>query len=154
MGMDIEGWVEIKDPTWLGAPSWEGVIAIRYLIVQSYGMFESLFGVRVAHGLRPIAANRGLPPDASSRTKADIGMREDEVSAPSWLVAPSWVLWSEILAIDWTETGTAVFPPATVPETRLQQMTATRKMLFRIMRLLGKQFGVHNVRLVVWFDSL
>ncbi len=154
MGVDIHGWVEITDPAWTAPIGWQGVISIAYLIQRSYGMFGSLFGVRNADGFLPLAANRGIPPDASPQMKAEIMMREDETVTPSWLVAPSWILWSEIRAIDWNETGTDVIPPDTRPQTRRQQITPRWRMLFDMMRLLAKHFGAQNVRLVVWFDSL
>jgi hypothetical protein len=62
-------------------------------------MFGSLFGVRNEDAFTPAYPNRGLPADESD------DVHGDELRAGGGLVAPTWMLWSEIQAINWTEEG-------------------------------------------------
>jgi hypothetical protein len=87
MGTDSSGWVEVKR-----APdeSWTALMPIDSIVYRSYGMFASLFGIRnQGHYFRPIAARRGMPPDAT-------GLFKSEHDAYGGAVGTTWVLWSEL----------------------------------------------------------
>jgi len=77
----------------------------------------------------------------------------------------TWVLWSELAAIDWEEEGKeyiAEDPPHVVTaepgpgrrrERRRDSLTGGWVTLFALMRVLAEHYGADNVRLSVWFDE-
>lgn len=161
MGNDIAGWVEIRPPE----HEWTGAIRISDIVYRQYGMFASLFGVensgaeaRELGRFRAIAAGRGAPPDASY-------LYEEERDAMGGVVGETWVLWTELAAIDWDEEGEYyidVGPPYVVhvdpgPGRRRERRADYRNggwaTLFKLMAVLAEQFGGDNVRLSVWFDQ-
>jgi len=92
MRCDIHGWVEVKE-----VDIWRAVINIRGIIWRNYDMFGCLFGVRNYAGFRPIAPNRGIPEDASYRTKDDYDKWGLDAHSATWIT------WKEIKEIDWEE---------------------------------------------------
>lgn len=103
MGIDISGFIEVRPwATWPDLPSeieWEAAARLDCLYVnRDYDAFGCLFGVMNMAGFRPLAQERGLPADVSAQVR-------DEHTALGehdglW---PTWIGWSEILAIDWDE---------------------------------------------------
>ncbi|MFJ8627009.1 hypothetical protein ACIRD3_29810 [Kitasatospora sp. NPDC093550] len=109
MGTTVHGFVECR--TWgpgLGVEetAWYSAIELSMLgMTRDYEAFACLFGVRdLGRHWRPVAADRGLPPDASENTRAEHARWGDSAFAASWLD------WTEVLAIDWDEPA---IPPAT-----------------------------------------
>jgi hypothetical protein len=105
MGTDISGWVEYWDPN---AERWVGVIKLVPLVSdRSYELFAWLFGVgrRPDIPMRwqdpPIAAGRGLPPDASDEVAAEHAA--DLAQFPEEFYGVTWVTWREVQTIDWDE---------------------------------------------------
>ena len=161
MGADIYGWVETRRP---GSEWWDSAIQIHHIVYRQYGMFASLFGVRnggegaTAVGrFRAIAPGRSMPDDASV-------FCWDEFVADQGLHA-TWVLWSELAAINWEEEGKSyldeVSPdlvyvksaPGRRHERRGDYLSGGWATLFKLMATLAEQFGADNVRLTVWFDQ-
>jgi hypothetical protein len=155
MGVDISGWVEFEPDD---APGyWQPLIRIDDLVHRSYGMFASLVGVRNnTHGFQPIAPNRGEPPHCSWLYK------QDRAEAGG-VVNETWVLWSELLAVDWDEEGQAFIDEEgkvrSTPERggkrerRKDYLHSGWAALVEMMRIAAQRFGADNVRLSVWFDQ-
>jgi hypothetical protein len=105
LGTDIHGWVEY----WAqDAELWVSVIRLAPLVSdRNYQLFAWLFGVRRRPDIpmrwkdTPIAANRGLPPDASAEAAADY--RNAVARYPKEFYGVTWVTWREVQAIDWDE---------------------------------------------------
>lgn len=105
MGTDIHGWVEYWDPI---VECWIGVIKLGPLVIdRNYEIFAWLFGVRRRPDIPmrwndpPIAAGRGLPPDASNDVASEYSA--DMARFPKEYYGVTWVTWSEVQAIDWDE---------------------------------------------------
>jgi hypothetical protein len=146
-----------------GRESWYDLLPIDDIVYRQYGMFASLFGVRnwghqraVEHGrFRAIAPGRGEPHGVSARYRSE---REGNGA-----VGETWVLWSELAAIDWEEEGGeyigeddmvyATPGPGRRRERRDDYLNGGWATLFKVMEALAEQFGADNVRLVVWFDQ-
>lgn len=162
MGADIFGWVETRDP---GAQWWHSAIRIHDIVYRSYAMFASLFGIRNGPTnpsedgrFHAIAAGRGAPPGAS---EFYVGERDNYGGQ----VGETWVLGTELAAIDWDEEGVEDIDfelPHTVIEESGQTLRRERRgdflnggwiTLFKLIALLCEQFGAENVRLCVWFDQ-
>ncbi|HKS71284.1 MAG TPA: hypothetical protein VJQ45_12745 [Ktedonobacterales bacterium] len=158
MGTDISGWVETRKA---GSNWWDAAIHIDDIVYRQYGMFASLFGMRNgapgAEVFRAIAPNRGVPPGASEYFSADFN---------GFGVGETWVLWSELAAIDWDEEGEEEYideeplhivyaepGPGRRPARRGDFLNGGWATLFQMMALLAEQFGADNVRLSVWFDQ-
>ncbi|MEV6971675.1 hypothetical protein AB0M47_41915 [Hamadaea sp. NPDC051192] len=97
VGIDIYGVIEIRPwCTWPDRPEeidWEFGVSLDNLYVgPDYDAFGCLFGVMNYAGFRPIAAERGLPADASAHTRAQYDGAH-----------PTWMSWAEVEQIDWTE---------------------------------------------------
>ncbi len=75
MGVDMSGWVEVKDANKYGgviSPAgqrWHGVIQTNYIIGRDLDMFGMLFGIENFTNLPPVAGVRGLPLDISHEAK-------------------------------------------------------------------------------------
>ena len=130
---------------------------------RQYGMFANLFGVRngdpehvTAVGrFRAIAPGRGVPADASPYYAQE-----------THGTGQTWVLWSELAAIDWNEEGERYiveewpgrqYPdpgPGRRRERRGDYFNGGWVTLFRLMEVLAEQFGADNVRLSVWLNQL
>jgi hypothetical protein len=161
VGSDISGWVEIRDREW---GEWHGVIRICYLVHRSYGMFASLFGIRNYGRFRPTAEGRGAPDNCSNEFHA-------EWQDGRGLVGTTWVLWSEIAAIDWDEEEqdeekdeadekeesgqsnspgpTTLVHPIIQPYHRHDYLRGDWATLFKMMELLAADYGEDGVRLSV-----
>jgi hypothetical protein len=105
MGTDIYGWVEYWDPS---AERWVGVIKLVPLVSdRNYEFFAWLFGVgrRPDIPMRwkdpPIAAGRGLPPDASDEVAAAYAAAMARF--PEEFYGVTWATWREVQTIDWDE---------------------------------------------------
>lgn len=162
MGADIHGWVEVRQPD---SDWWDSIVLIDDLVYRQYGIFASLFGLRNGNTtinetgrFRAIAAGRGAPPFASPRYLEDRG-------EGATVVGETWVLWSELAAIDWDEEGAyyiADEPPHYVsgdpgPGRRHERREDYRNggwaTLFTLMESLAEQYGAENVRLSAFFDQ-
>ncbi|RPE43471.1 hypothetical protein EDD90_6674 [Streptomyces sp. Ag109_O5-1] len=102
MGTDIHGWVECR--TWrdgldYDATAWCRAISLSMLgMPRDYDGFACLFGVRDFQAMwRPVAANRGLPPDTSPEVHAE------HATWAASAFAETWLTWPEARAVDWTE---------------------------------------------------
>lgn len=102
MGTDIHGFVECRAAYRTleveDVSGWHGAIDLDLLYGGcGYDAFGCLFGVRNYAGFRPLAAERGLPGDASNEAR-----REYE----SWgrdAHNATWVGWEELSRVDWEE---------------------------------------------------
>lgn len=162
MGADIHGWVEVPIE---GTDQWAAAFEVGY-VDRAYGMFASLFGVRNGAErraseegrFRAIAAARGEPPDAS------VAYLQDRDANGG--VGETWVLWSELAAVDWDEEGEEIIweqPPRGWEyadpedgwrhERRRDFLWGSWTTLFERMATLAERFGAENVRLAVWFDQ-
>ncbi|NUR00952.1 MAG: hypothetical protein HOY79_31815 [Streptomyces sp.] len=101
MGTDIYGGIEFRHPgagtDYYDGEPWVVAMDLWPLYDQTdYAAFGCLFGVRNYAGFRPLAADRGLPPDLSSALRAEL---EAFVVAGD-MSAASWVSWAELAAMD------------------------------------------------------
>ncbi|MFE1963245.1 hypothetical protein [Streptomyces sp. NPDC059479] len=123
MGTDISGFVECR--AWHlheeGEDSvWRAAIDLFFLnIDKDYDAFGCLFGVRNYANFRPLAADRGLPADASETVRAEL----DRFAHHS----TTWITWAELKEVDWDE-------PAEKADSRLHEYRQTAHGL----RLVGK----------------
>jgi hypothetical protein len=111
VGSDIYGAIEcrltwgrdfVEDPM-----PWSHAIDLVMLYSgRDYDAFACLFGVRNFAGFEPVAADRGIPADASKETRQAANVCEP--------FDPTWITWPEIEAIDWDQ-------QATRPDARLHQ---------------------------------
>jgi hypothetical protein len=162
MGVDISGWVETR---YAGIEGWYGAIRIQNIVNRQYGMYASLFGVRNSDDgkatevgrFRAIAAGRGAPPSLSAEYV-------EERDTYGGAVGETWVLWSELAAIDWDEEGEDYIGetdhlqydepgPGIRRERREDHLNGWWAKLFKLMAVLAEQFGADNVRLSVWFNQ-
>ncbi|MGW0957703.1 hypothetical protein ACWD4K_01325 [Streptomyces gelaticus] len=101
MSTDIYGGIEYRHPG-VGTDYYEGepwitAMDLWPLYDQSdYAAFGCLFGVRNYAGFRPLAADRGLPPDLSSGRREQLRALVDAGD----LTGATWVSWAEIAALD------------------------------------------------------
>lgn len=177
MGVDIYGWVEVKEPR-ANNPNfslkWRALMDISLVVERSYAIFGSLFGVRNEDGFSPIAAGRGFPHDASDRVLRD---------SADGAVKPTWLGPEDLAHVDWDEVGAReverggeVFEYQMMDSSgqtssiqshehgevehevrkrwsRDEVMTPGWRATLAIMQALALRFGAQGVRLVVWFDS-
>ncbi|WP_371616767.1 hypothetical protein [Streptomyces sp. NBC_00454] len=97
MGTDIYGVIECRWDRWLDEDdrSWDAVCSIDHLYnSRSYAAFGALFGVRDTTSFRPLAADRGLPPDVSPMTLSHHTPSDQ---------GTTWISWAELEAADWDE---------------------------------------------------
>lgn len=95
MGADINGWVELRrSDGW-----WEGVVRIRPIVERAYGVFGGLFGIRNDDGFIEAFPGRGIPANASSQVREELGVMR------GLDVGDTYATWSEIKDIDWPERG-------------------------------------------------
>jgi hypothetical protein len=114
VGVDISGVIEVRPqatrPDLPHEIKWQAAVALdRLYDTRDYDAFGCLFGVKNFAGFHPIAANRGLPADASDHARRTFpeGFAHDGL----W---PTWVTWQEIQDVNWNE-------PALRADTRLRQ---------------------------------
>ncbi|OXM45360.1 hypothetical protein [Amycolatopsis alba] len=114
MGTDINGVIEYRRASACaghGPGSWAQAIDLDILNdTRNYDAFACLFGVRNFANFRPIAADRGLPDDATDFTVAHMAR---------WgCFGATWIGWSEVEAVDWDEL--ADLPDSRIHEYRRQ----------------------------------
>jgi len=103
MGVDLRGWVEVKDTNKYGGiippvgQRWHGVVKANYLADRNLDLFGMLFGISNFTNLPPVVGVRGLPPDLSLASKQDYVAWET--------FAQTWITWQEFKAIDWDVDG-------------------------------------------------
>ena len=93
MGVDIHGWVEVRDRS---TERWHGIVFIDHLVSRTYDAFGCLFGVRNDAHFRPLAQGRGLPADVSDEARQ---------LAYTQMLVPTWIGWSAIKAMDREESA-------------------------------------------------
>ncbi|MGC0317068.1 hypothetical protein [Kitasatospora acidiphila] len=106
MGTDIYGGIEVRDPhadeDWYEWEPWRLAMDLYPLFDgRNYTAFGFLFGVRNYDGWQPVAANRGLPEDASAKLRQEY---EQARTIDAAVHAPSWVSWAELDRIDMSAT--------------------------------------------------
>ncbi len=126
MGVDIHGFVEVRPwVTWPDVPSevmWEAAARLDCLnITRDYDAFGCLFGVMNFAGFQPVAAERGLPGDASEL------VREEHAALYQEAKWSSWVTWQEIQSVDWDE-------PADLVDARLHEYHRTPEGQWRFVQ--------------------
>ena len=147
MGTDIHGWIECK-PSWKDEDEpWEAIIRVGWLVDRYYDAFGSFFGVRNLPLFGPIAANRGIPADASEEIQQKV--QEGLARFPQEYHSHTWIAWPEIKAINWEENPTA---QEDIRE-RLRDIYTWGQQLFQVMNALAERYEEERVRLVVWFDG-
>lgn len=119
MGTDISGFVECR--AWHLHEEdedsvWRAAIDLFFLnITRNYDAFGCLFGVRNYANFRPLAADRGIPVDASETVRAEL----DQLAQwPDQAYGTTWITWAEIKEVDWGE-------PAEKADSRLHQYRQT-----------------------------
>jgi len=141
------GYVEINIKNQVGEftfDNWKAIIRLDRW--TDYGLFYNLFYESHGKHFIPIAANRGLPKDATPETIEIIGH----------ITPKTWISFDEIKKNDWNEQR--LHPEDNDKDhlglTRREHLSSFSKMLFSLMNTLGKEFGDENVRMVVGlFDS-
>jgi hypothetical protein len=93
MSTSIHGWIEIYLPI---IEEWAAITNISLLVEQNYNAYGCLFGVRNYSNFVPIAAERGVPMDASDVFK-------NETTDLEYYNYPSWISFNEIESMDWEE---------------------------------------------------
>lgn len=99
MGVEIHGWIEVRDATldeFLEEINWIGVVDVGYFLPRDTNAFGCLFGVRNPSRFIPIAADRGIPADVSETVKSAIGPQDLSYNH-------SWITWQELTEINWDE---------------------------------------------------
>jgi hypothetical protein len=105
MGIDINGWVEFRQPD---TAEWGQCIDISLLIDRNYDAFGCLFGVQNYACFAPVAADRALPADISEHVKLDAAEMD------GYAFGHSWIGWNELKVLDREE-------PALAPDERVHQ---------------------------------
>ena len=186
MGVEIHGWIEFRNAAlddFLEEVNWHGVVDVGYFLPRNTNAFGCLFGVRNPSNFVPVAANRGVPADASEQVKADTKKQD-------WCFAHSWITWQELTLINWDESvlnafvrsykkdedgewkGEGGFIPNAPIEyiegaswkendtlnvieriSRADAVKGTFDLTFDLMKRLSQDYGGEFVRLVVWFDG-
>jgi hypothetical protein len=98
---DIYGGIEFRHPgvdtDYYDGEPWVTAMDLWPLYDQSdYAAFGCLFGVRNYAGFRPLAADRGLPPDLSGSLRAKLA----SLLEAGELHGATWVSWTEITRLD------------------------------------------------------
>ncbi|WP_369145635.1 hypothetical protein [Streptomyces sp. R44] len=163
MGADIHGFIECRvtygtideeDSSWFAAID-------LFLLYggRSYDAFGCLFGVRNYAGFRPLAEQRGLPPDVTDEVRS--GYESD----PTLYHSASWIGWEELAAVDWDEPALTVDARDAWRQEgkimRVARMTRREAVhefgewdpVWATMKALADVHGPRYVRLVVWFDN-
>jgi hypothetical protein len=94
MGTDISAWIEVTFETLPHENEWITIVHASLLFNRDYDLFGCLFGVKNYANFRPLAPDRGIPKDASITVRNELFKEAEN---------PSWILWSELKAVDWEE---------------------------------------------------
>lgn len=98
MGIDIFGSFEIRPGS---NEEWRRVLSLDELdMPRDYDVFGCLFGVHNTAGFIPIAGDRGVPADASPRTREEFG--------PGRAQGDTWISAADLRGVDWDEKATTV----------------------------------------------
>jgi hypothetical protein len=102
MGIDIHGWVEVRQP---GRDYWLGAIKVHAIAWgQNHDAWGCLFlGGPPAYFVPLAPPDRGMPPDACFEVRE--GAEELRTEYPELHLHPYWVSWAEIAAMDRDEEG-------------------------------------------------
>jgi hypothetical protein len=161
MGVDIDGWVEVRrvprdHRPWHGPAAWIAVIAIGGLLDRNYDMFGCLFGVQNPSHFVPVAPSRGFPSDPPFAVEAEIAPLQPLITARE-VHSASWITWSELKQVDWNVPAQVTGP---IGLSSVDHIAKRREaiewdwlLLFDLMRRLARDYGGDNVRLVVWFGG-
>jgi hypothetical protein len=161
MGVDIDGWVEVRHVSadhrpWHRPADWIAVIAMGGLVSRNRDMFGCLFGVHNPSHFVPVAPNRGFPLDPSMVVQKAIAQLEPLIASRD-VHSASWLTWSEIKQIDWNMPAEVTGPVGLSSVDRIAKRRDALEwdwlLLFDLMRRVARDYGGDNVRLVVWFDS-
>ncbi|MFF4223765.1 hypothetical protein ACX9I7_18460 [Streptomyces sp. L500] len=98
MSTDIYGCIEVRHPCadedWYEWEPWQRAMDLSPLYSgQDYAAFGCLFGVRDYMGWEPLAADRGLPADASTAIREEF---EQAQALDAAVNSPTWVSWEEL----------------------------------------------------------
>ncbi|MFI8006475.1 hypothetical protein [Streptomyces sp. NPDC086010] len=127
MGTDISGFLEYRVPQEDQEPIWYSAHALSSLNdVRNYDAFGCLFGVRNYANVRPLAAGKGFPADASATVRARFAQLTEWYGEDGFH-GTTWITWAEVKAVDWNEF-------AEKPDSRLHQCRRTPNGL----RMTGK----------------
>jgi hypothetical protein len=168
IAQDIHGWVEVT----VSPGAWAAVISIDVLVERNPSLWSWLF--QDQGPFASVAADRGLPADVSQRIAHQVDILQ-AVSDERQIHSATWVLWSELVAVDWQApplqgartTATVLIgqrpgqastsPQLLRRELKVRQDTVDHapgwQMLFDLMRRLAQHYGGQGVRLVVWFEN-
>jgi hypothetical protein len=112
VAIDLHGRVECRtSPRSAPVATWRSAVDIAALrLPRDYDAFGCLFGVTNYAHFRPVAAERGLPTDASDDVVAA------HAAAGRHAFGATWLSWPEVEAIDWDE-------PAEYPDSRIHRFS-------------------------------
>ena len=96
MGIDINGWIEVRI-----LDEWRGAVDLTVAGGRDYWVFDCLFGTHRVSSVRfaPLAERRGIPPDPSPEILSDLAGHDR-----SCVENITWLSWAEIVNIDWSHT--------------------------------------------------
>ncbi|MFE5912270.1 hypothetical protein ACFQ6B_24745 [Streptomyces wedmorensis] len=118
MGTDMSGFVEYRAAPGGREAAWSTAHDLSSLNdTRNYDAFGCLFGVRNYANFRPLAANRGLPADASATVTARF-TQLTEWYGEDGSHGTTWITWAEVKAVDWDE-------PAEKTDSRLHKYRQT-----------------------------
>lgn len=88
----IDGMVEYRT-----GDEWYGVVLPGSLLLRHCDLFGCLFGVDNYGGFRPLFPDRGMPADGSAALAERVASLDLSESHATW------VLWNELMKVDWSE---------------------------------------------------
>ncbi|MFI0242962.1 hypothetical protein [Streptomyces sp. NPDC016845] len=149
MATEIDGVIECRPGARLwGAGDedsvWHAAMELWLLnIGNAYDALACLFGMRNTYGFQPLAAERGLPADASETVAG-----QHAAGGLDAVYGTTWITWAELLAADWQTTD--------LSGKRSREQAAGDAThwapAWSVMRTLSDLHGASNVRLIVWFS--
>ncbi|MFC9500309.1 hypothetical protein [Streptomyces sp. NPDC056982] len=149
MATEIEGMIECRPGALLWGPDdedsvWHAAIGLWLLNTgNAYDVLACLFGIRNTYGFQPLAADRGIPVDASEALAGDHA---------SWglinVHGRTWITRAELLAADWQETDVC----GQRSRAQVAGDASHWGPAWSVMRTLSELHGASNVRLIVWFS--
>jgi hypothetical protein len=147
MGIDIAGWIEIKDHL---DDKWIGAVKIGGELIhddRNYPMQAFLFGIHNPQYENVLASHRGLPHDISEDARKS-------AVVPSWH-SYSWITWDELENLEWKESqrgyGIDMRTEKHLTTNEEVVMSGGWYLIFDLMRTLAEYHKANHVRLVVWF---
>jgi hypothetical protein len=122
----LSGWIEARNPTHSFA-GWMPVLTLDLFAAGQQNRLGQFFMKLPDAAYPPVAADRGLPSDASALVQREAGLCETR-----W--GQTWCVWGEI-----------------APFAREDVVGTEWAIMLAAMRLLAEHYGGENVRLIVWF---